>query len=115
MSVRLFPLSPLLLPTFLLKSLILTVWTSCYARALSHCIPVSSGQSSAEDLSFVLPLEQPFTTLFIKNHISGGRTVEAEMELEAGGTLEESESRGIGLHVLGVAAWMQGGLYQGFV
>lgn len=45
--------------------------------------------------------------IFIKNHISLGRAVEARMKLEAEGTVEESESR-IELHVLGVAAWMQG-------
>lgn len=45
--------------------------------------------------------------LFIKNHISGDRTVEARMRLKAEGTVEESESR-TELHVLGVAAWMQG-------
>ena len=35
--------------------------------------------------------------------------MEARMELEAGGTVEESQSRRIGLHVLEAAAWMKGG------
>lgn len=35
--------------------------------------------------------------------------MEARMELEAGGTVEEMESRRIGLHVLEAAAWMPGG------
>lgn len=34
--------------------------------------------------------------------------METRMELEAGGAVEESESRRIGLHVLEAAAWMQG-------
>lgn len=41
--------------------------------------------------------------LFIKNHISGGRTAEARMELGAGATVEEIESKRIGLHVLEAA------------
>lgn len=50
---------------------------------------------------------QPFILLFIKKHISGGRTAEATMELEAGGTLEEMGRTCIGLHALEAAAWMQ--------
>lgn len=50
-----------------------------------HCSPISPGLSSAKALRYfiLLLLVQPFTLLFIKKHISGGRTVEATMELEA--------------------------------
>lgn len=71
-----------------------------------HCLtaslfPQDTFNQGPTDPSFLLPLEQAFTVLFIKNHISGGRTVEARMELEAAGAVEEMESIRIGLHVLG--------------
>lgn len=106
-----------LAPCLLLHCSTLTLLCGQASRQ-EHCLtaflfPQDTPQPRAWDPSFLLPLEQPFTVLFIKNHISGGRTVEARMELEAGGTVEEMESGRIGLHALEAAAWMQGGVGVG--
>lgn len=91
--------SPFILPCFLPPSLVFTpnspVWPGSKARALSHCIPIFSRHSSAKSLrSFIfIAARAAIYWAFIKNHISGGRTVEARMELEAGGTVEEQKDR----------------------
>lgn len=41
--------------------------------------------------------------------------MEAGRRVDAGGAVEEMESRRTGLHVLGAAAWMQRGLNQSCV
>lgn len=64
-------------------------------------------------LHSLLPLERPFTVLFIKSHISGGRRAEAGMEADAGGTVVEIESRRTGLHVLRAAALDAVGVWGG--
>lgn len=56
------------------------VWPGCKERALSHCIPIFPRHSSAKSLrSFIfIAARAAIYRAFIKNHISEGRTVEAE-------------------------------------